>query len=381
VDLHKYLYEALSWGIGRASHLRPAVEEKDFPTAAIVRPGGTVHYCNGAERRFDGETPDPLEHTWPAARMYCIRNAWCTGNSGHVFCENGTWLGVCRSQHRLPEQKVRRPIRAIAQKMPGRYFHLTGFSHENHGHFLIHHLPRLLSVLDRLRDDPEIRILCAAGHSRWQGRYLSRLGVDPGRLVEIGHQTLHLEELWYVPIPDGSNRLCDPAFYGQLQQALCAQVPGWDSVSLPMGKPLWVSRRDAPDKKLANEEDLIKIADDLWGGLEVVELGGLSMDQQIALFRQAPLVLGPLGQGLTNILYGRGSCLVTINHGMPMGDMEAAAMFRSLALASGNWGVRLYAGQGYLGNKERSWFYPPDRFQCEMVRLKNIMEAPTSHPG
>ena len=66
---------------------------------------------------------------------------------------------------------------------------------------------------------------------------------------------------------------------------------------------LYVSRDDAKHRRLANEAELLPILQDR--GFTSVKLGELPVEKQLSLFRGAEIVVGPHGQGLTNILFGQ----------------------------------------------------------------------------
>lgn len=78
------------------------------------------------------------------------------------------------------------------------------------------------------------------------------------------------------------------------------------------GRAILVSRADAPQRMLHNEDLLLDIFADR--GLERVQLGQLNVAQQIQLMGEADLVVGAHGAGFTNIVYCRpGTTVIEIN--------------------------------------------------------------------
>jgi capsular polysaccharide biosynthesis protein len=71
---------------------------------------------------------------------------------------------------------------------------------------------------------------------------------------------------------------------------------------------LLVSRADAEDRRLRNEEELLTALAPF--GVEPVLLGGMSVRDQVALFSRAELIVAPHGAGLTNALFAPRGCAV-----------------------------------------------------------------------
>jgi capsular polysaccharide biosynthesis protein len=134
------------------------------------------------------------------------------------------------------------------------------------------------------------------------------------------------------------------------------------------GYPLWISRMDAPDKKLRNEKDLIGCVADLFGGVRVIELSKYSMEQQTRLFAEARFIFGPLGQGVANILYSRESVLIILAAGSEGKPVGASLMTGAAGAIVGNRALCLNSGTTYQG-KRREWIYPIEKFQSELRTL------------
>jgi len=310
-----------------------------------------------------GGDQDIWRHTWPAVSLYNLENVYCTGDQGLIFLDQEHLFAVCSSLNRLPDRKVRLPVTSRAVLIEDPVFHLSGFSPENHGHYFFHHLPRVLAARKLLQDRPSIKILCARGHMRWQSRYLAKFGISPDRLIETSIRTLKFKELYYVPITSGTFKLGVPAHYRAMQRAFTGEA-----VLEKKGYPLWISRMDAPDKKLRNEKDLIGCVADLFGGVRVIELSKYSMEQQTRLFAEARFIFGPLGQGVANILYSRESVLIILAAGSEGKPVGASLMTGAAGAIVGNRALCLNSGTTYQG-KRREWIYPIEKFQSELRTL------------
>ena len=85
------------------------------------------------------------------------------------------------------------------------------------------------------------------------------------------------------------------------------------------GEPrrLYVTRDGATTRRLLNEDELVATLDTEFG-FEPVRNEALSLAEQAALYRNAEIVLGPHGAGLTNIVFAqRPRALIELYHSFP----------------------------------------------------------------
>lgn len=70
------------------------------------------------------------------------------------------------------------------------------------------------------------------------------------------------------------------------------------------GRKIYASRLDAGDtRRIINEDKLCELM--VQHGFEVITPGKLSVEEQIVAFRDADVIVGPHGAGMTNILYAK----------------------------------------------------------------------------
>jgi hypothetical protein len=110
--------------------------------------------------------------------------------------------------------------------------------------------------------------------------------------------------------------------------------------SVQPGRRLYISRADAPDRRIANEGELLRAIADF--GFERATLSDKSVPEQIRLFQTAEIVLAPHGAGNSNILFAPSDCVVT----EIMGPSIYSWSFMVIASTLG----QLY---GYVGCVER----------------------------
>jgi capsular polysaccharide biosynthesis protein len=185
----------------------------------------------------------------------------------------------------------------------GTWLSLLCGSHWNHFHWLVDGIGRLAAldaetlagcdgILVPADLDPvaeEALSLCGIGRWRRIERVGPRDSLSVGRLLVPWRMA---DGFW--PHPD-------------LQRFLDGIVPEMPyNPDLPAR--IWIDRRGAERRRLANEAELIAALEP--AGVVPVVLEEMSLVEQAALFRQAELVVGPHGAGLTNVVFGRAPCSV-----------------------------------------------------------------------
>lgn len=323
---------------------------------------------NTLETRVNGTNTSLYEYDWPATDLYRLRGAWLTGDQGQIFLSDGSLFEPWVRPYNLEKLKICRPLKIGAKRIDGPVFHLTGRNHENRGHFMLQHLPRLMAARDYLKALPDYKILVAPGHARWQARYIAWAGLDASKIVEGTRGTMQVDDLIFVPNLYGKSSLCPPPFYDELSD--CAA--SYTAEDGP-GRPLFITRRDAPDKQLENEERIVDILRERIGPVDVIRLGDYPLPVQIGMFRVAPLVIGPIGQGICNILFCKTSLLVMLAPGTPENQVYTSAHGSQLARICGNAAVTFLSNEP--APSRGNWLFPEDRFRLLLDRLLEQPEA------
>ena len=363
-DLHAGLHKAL----GR----RLKVSESAPPTAlretGSIQSAGSCTLDNSLEADFYGLPEKTITYSWQDASCFRLKHAYVVGDQGHVFLKDGSFFLPCihPQEHLLKLMKIRRPVKSLAKKIKGPVFHLTGRNHENRGHFLLQHLPRILAAREVLERIGDYRILVAPGHSRWQKALLDLAGFDPGRVIEGTQGTLETDDLIFVPQLYGSNSLVAPELCRAIRDCAAA-LP----LERPDGPSIFISRQDAPDKRLENEPAIVAAAREILGELEVVELRKFSLKEQIAKYRQAPVILGPIGQGLCNVVFTSGKLFISLKPGLTVDDYIRPGHTTHTALVCGNHAINFFSNTP--APSRGNWSFPEERFRRQ---LTDLLESP-----
>ena len=333
--------------------------------AGNVQLAGKFVVPRPAQALIGGCSSSEFEINWPAAKCYRLIDVSVVGKDGNVFLPDRRVFSVCPWVKKTLDSKIRRPIRWGSRKLVGRYFHLLGRNHENHGHFLFQYLPRLIGAESYLPDD--FKILIAPGHKHWQERYLKLLGFGPERIVEASHGTLQVPDLFYVPLLSGSTPLGDSKLmvelFNRLQSGAQKLVP---EISSPPAKntAVFISRSDAPDRKLINENELIAVAKRYFQNVDLLLLSGMNFQEQLRAFARAEFIVGEPGMGLSNFAFIRNRhllCMESDDDSKKPGWEIAYALLAELA---GNRTSIVYSGSPR--QKNRDWIYPVDKFEQEL---------------
>lgn len=379
--LKRRAVESLSWGTSTLSG--PLIRCRDgqgpgVTQVGIVQTAGETVYRRELQAFFP---PAPLTFPgrWPTAQLYRITDARVSGLCGSIFLPNGELLSVCSWVDMLADKRVRRPSRVFEQQLSGPVLHLLGRNHENHGHFLFEYLPRVVAAERWLAGRSELRIGIAGQFAKWQRRYLGLLGYSDAQVVELWPGSTQVKELFFVPRLSGLSSLPDPALLRTTVQRLQAGahrlIPSLAAPSEP-GRVAFISRDDAPNKRLLNEAKLVACLRTVFPVVETVLLSKLTFAQQLEVMSRASVVVGPQGMGLSNMAFLSGRLLVCLEAGSPPPEMAWEAAYCINAELGGNRSITLY-GLEERQPPHRNFSYPVNKFEAEIRELAHQLAQTT----
>ncbi len=96
----------------------------------------------------------------------------------------------------------------------------------------------------------------------------------------------------------------------------------------------YISRSRAKHRRVTNEDQLAPMLKSF--GVEIIQAEKLSISEQIALFRQAKLIVAPHGAGLSNILFSRDASIVELYPNGLVDDGNLPVYFFGLAESLGH---------------------------------------------
>lgn len=322
-----------------------------------IREASQSELSNTLESSFYRDAPKPLTVPHPAITLFHLRNVTITGRGAFVFSGTHRLLQLDEVADTSRQDKVRRPIHLLAQKFRGPVLTFGGRFTDNHYHFLFEHLPLFLLIRRHLGEQLKLTILVTPGQSHWQKEYLERLGEAPESVMESSRGTLECSEVWLVKnIPLWERVLpYAPSVYRELTSRLKKGI-----TPQRRDRKVFLTRSDALRRRLANEEIIYSTLRDIYPDLELISLSTLSLSEQIAIFSEVSLLVGPVGQGFRNVLFCENALCIEFLPGFrDPGNLYAAwtTATTHLAMIHGNRYLPLYAQEDYTFD-ESDWTFP-----------------------
>lgn len=342
----------------------------DATSVFLPRRSERTIWNNPLEQAFHGDLlwSDPVSHEPRHLRV--VRDALVTGSEAFVYIDTRTRLLTDLSHAATEDRKIRRPMPWLARRVRGDAFHISGRGTGNRAHFIVEHLPRLVLARHALGPDLRLRVLLTIDHDGWQREFLELLR-DPNWEGVPGHRgTLRCERLVYAPNLSATPvvELAEPWVYLAIRDAMRPR-PATGR------RALFFSRRDAPGRRLVNEDTVIDVCRRHWPDIEAVQLDGRSVREQIELAESARAIVGPHGQAFHLSLFCRDALVVQLVSGTRTRENPYAAWatnFERLGMTGGNRCVSLYSGDaGGAGD----WSFAAERLDAALERVARLPEA------
>lgn len=238
----------------------------------------------------------------PPVFMAGLRDVSILSSNGMAIrtSDNTLFCDPFHAPKHMFESALRLFVPPVELKLRGEYVHFGVLWGHNHYHWVLDLLPRVsyLERFDRLRGLP---LIVQRGITRPQRESLHMLGISPERIIEFDGSHWEVEHLYYVS--PGLTANTTPLSARWLRERF-----GSPSTS---SRRLYVSRKDAATRRVVNEVDLV--TELLRYGFELVTLSGLSFADQVKLFGEAEIIIGPHGAGFTNAVFAQsGATLIEL---------------------------------------------------------------------
>jgi len=219
---------------------------------------------------------------------------------------------------------MRRRIPRI-QPLKGWYATITWPESRFFFHWMIEALPRMavLGEFSKILDG----LFIPGPLQKFQRESLRALGIDDAKLIPVDVGSHFAPEHLFVP---RAFSMYNPPrwLHAWFKQAYLLPAGDGGARSGP-GRRIYVSRADAPARKVANEAEIVEMLGRY--GFESVTLSGHAFDAQARIFNQADIIVGANGAGLSHIVFCRAG--TTVIEALPARWM--APCFMTLALSAG----------------------------------------------
>jgi capsular polysaccharide biosynthesis protein len=166
---------------------------------------------------------------------------------------------------------------------------LTGQWSVNYFHWMLDYLPKLVLLPDR----GKLIVSAALPAALYETLLAAGISTDQVEPFDGGH--LIVDELHIASFPGRTGN--PPPWALQWLQETFAPSSG------DRRRRIYVSRSDAPARRVVNEDEVIAALEP--EGFEVVVPGELAFVDQMRVFSEAAVVVGPHGAGLTNMFASR----------------------------------------------------------------------------
>jgi hypothetical protein len=221
----------------------------------------------------------------------------------HKLLADVSWCGydqVSQPRHHPVMNKVCFPP---IQHIPGAVAIISSVDANNYYHWMFDILPRF-EILKRSGLVPDYYYVNTK--MPFQRQSLQLLRISSSRILSPTKGT-HIEASELI-VPS----LLGPAFSHTPKAQACKYLQSIfvrkNEARRPYRK-LYVSRSDANSRRVINEAEIREEVLD--NGFEVISLSGVSLLQQVELFSEAKIIMGPHGAGLTNAVFCQpGSVLI-----------------------------------------------------------------------
>ncbi len=177
---------------------------------------------------------------------------------------------------------------------------------QNYGHTVVEILPKLVNLgRSGLQD---VRLLLPEGMAAFTPLItllLERLGLRAELAFDLRHQLTEVRDLVYIgPVSQHNTRKSATLLAWRDLVRSCLGVTPQPS------RRLYVERPGTDHRSLDNAAEARGVLEA--HGFETVHPGTMGFADQVALFAQASHIAGPLGAGLTNMLFAPAECRVTM---------------------------------------------------------------------
>jgi capsular polysaccharide biosynthesis protein len=191
---------------------------------------------------------------------------------------------------RLPRPaRVDGPYACLVNQWCGAYFH-----------WVLDTLPR--ASLLPLAEMPELRVVVPDRQSSFHTQSLDMIGVPHERRVRYDRTQLIVGELWFPSLGRTGN---PPRWLVEWLRSTFAPAPPSEA-----SRRLYVSRADAPGRRVHNEAEVRAMLER--HGFEVFEGTGMPFAEQMRVFSETSVIVGPHGAGLVNCFAATGAILIEL---------------------------------------------------------------------
>lgn len=265
----------------------------------LKRRDGQVFALYGLRAEHEAESGNS---SIPDGFVAVIPGGRAIGRSGAVVAPDHRLLADVSWQETVLEESqpmvhsaMRRMYLPNVQQISGSVAVLSSAQPGNYYHWLFDILPRF-GILARGGISADFYLVNA--ETAFQRESLELLKIPRAKVISPSTRTHVQADQLIVPSLPG------PVFTATPQAQSCRflrDVFRSEDLSHDKRRLLYISRRDAKERRVLNEAEVLKAIEP--SGFEATVLEGMQFAEQIQLFSEARVILGPHGAGLSNAVF------------------------------------------------------------------------------
>lgn len=204
----------------------------------------------------------------------------------------------------------RRNAAEVETLTEGPYFRLAGRWSQNYYHWLMDYLPQVRALeqyADKRGEEPTI--LLAHNPPQWLQDSLEILGYGPNDWIEWNGGVVNVDRL-VLSTHTRYSVLQSPRAVEWLVDRIRTERPALFDADGETPSRIYISRSDADQRRVANESEILNHLEEEC--FERYVLSDLTFEEQISLFSNAEVIIGPHGAGLVNMIFADSPHVVEI---------------------------------------------------------------------
>jgi len=248
------------------------------------------------------------EATIPPFYVRSFKNAFCFTNREEIFSLERSVVLEYTSQKNNPFIGVNRKIfhSKHVKKLDASValLSLSGLEN-NYGHWLMECLGRYY-LLEKSKFKPDYYVI--SNHKPFQKQFIDLLGIENNRIIPSSENTLIQARELIVPSLLNNWEYVDYRGYRFYQKQY---LPAWignlykekvlPKIKKTAPQKIYISRKLASSRKIENEDEITAYL--VKRGFKVYCLETMTVQEQLELFANASIVVGPHGAGFANMIF------------------------------------------------------------------------------
>ena len=227
------------------------------------------------------------------------------GGDGYYPEDSLTWKNIHEILRlRLNPNRYGRPKVNVAVPLVHRFS-------RGYYHWVVEELPRLQTLETFMKENASRPTLIIPGNApSFIYQSLNLLGYQTEFIKEWSERTTLVSELILPSFRDHFNWLPVSVLIWMRERFTAAAIDMGGELKPTVSNRIYISRRKAGRRKILQESELTSRLEKM--GFTCVDLEDLTFQQQILLFKEAEIIVGPHGAGLTNMIWSEQARIVEI---------------------------------------------------------------------